>query len=534
MPPWHIDKTVGIQEFKNDRSLSDEQIDDDREVDRRRRAEGRPEGHAGCRSSGPTSRAGTSPSMFGQNEPDLIIQSTPWTQKAGANDAWWKPVVEPASPNRAGCARLRFVRAPSRAARSRITPSRACSRTKPIRSRRTTGSERRAAARHLHGMGRRQAGRDDAAELRQADAARLEDRWDIHYSNGGEDITDIVELGIYFYPKGQEPKFRQVLHLMGATNAGGVDIPPNTVKATEGFFVMRENGRVESFQPHMHLRGKAMTMEAILPNGQTQVLSYVSDFNFNWHNSYVYADDAAPLLPKGTIIKVTAWHDNTAANKANPDPNVVGRLRRPHGGRDGARVGQRHLHGRRRLQGRARRAPQGAAAKRRRSSNSSSTPAAAVARGRIDSMNPRRRPVRRAAPFLDQETRSMRGIRVAVATLRLVAVAGWIVVGVGQQAPDVGRRAAATGAQPPRRSVCAARPIYPGIRRLGTAQGRHQRSSCIGYYNRNKDQTLDIPIGPNNRIEPGGPDMGSRRISSRAATTACSRSRCRRISATRS
>src|ERR1700674_2842971 len=26
MPPWHIDKTVGIQHFQNDRSLSDEQI----------------------------------------------------------------------------------------------------------------------------------------------------------------------------------------------------------------------------------------------------------------------------------------------------------------------------------------------------------------------------------------------------------------------------------------------------------------------------------------------------------------------------
>ncbi len=54
------------------------------------------------------------------------------------------------------------------------------------------------------------------------------------------------------------------------------------------------------------------------------MLSYVNDFNFNWHNSYVYADDVAPLLPKGTIIKVTAWHDNTTAKKANPDPNVSG------------------------------------------------------------------------------------------------------------------------------------------------------------------------------------------------------------------
>jgi hypothetical protein len=72
----------------------------------------------------------------------------------------------------------------------------------------------------------------------------------------------------------------------------------------------------------MHLRGKAMMLEAILPgSARKQVLSYVNDFNFNWHNSYVYSDDVAPLLPKGTLIIVTAWHDNTTAKKSNPDPN---------------------------------------------------------------------------------------------------------------------------------------------------------------------------------------------------------------------
>ncbi len=194
--------------------------------------------------------------------------------------------------------------------------------------------------------------------------------WDIHYSNGGEDITDTVELGVYFYPKGQEPKFRQVLHLMGGTNGSGsggsalgsgVDIPPNTVKATVGYFLLRENGRVESYQPHMHLRGKAMAMEAILPNGQIQVLSHVADFNFNWHNTYVYKETAAPLLPKGTLIKVTAWHDNTTAQQGQPRSERVGRLRRSHRRRNGARVGQRDLHERRRLPRRHRRAPQDAA-----------------------------------------------------------------------------------------------------------------------------------------------------------------------------
>jgi len=64
-----------------------------------------------------------------------------------------------------------------------------------------------------------------------------------------------------------------------------------------------------------------MMMEAILPSGRTEMLSHVDNFNFNWHNSYYYADEAAPLLPKGTVLRITAWHDNTPANKSNPDPN---------------------------------------------------------------------------------------------------------------------------------------------------------------------------------------------------------------------
>ena len=88
---------------------------------------------------------------------------------------------------------------------------------------------------------------------------------------------------------------------------------------------MKQAGRVESFQPHMHLRGKAMMMEAILPTGSTQMLSHVDNFNFNWHNSYYYADDAAPLLPKGTILKhhrVARQHDG---EQGQPGSECVGR-----------------------------------------------------------------------------------------------------------------------------------------------------------------------------------------------------------------
>jgi len=322
MPPWAIDKTIGVQEFKNDRSLSDDQIDTIvRWIDA-----GAPKGDPKDMPAAkvwPDDQGWAFAKLFGQTEPDLIIKSEPWTQKAGANDTWWRPVVA------TGLTEPRWVRAieirPSTVAGRKITHH-AIARlqqdeTDPL------------AQNDVDALGAQQGGTfmewavGKQGELMRPNSGKLmlpgsKIQWDIHYSNGGEDVTDDVELGIYFYPKGQEPKYRQVLHLMGATNAGGISIPPNTVKSTEGFFVLKENARVESFQPHMHLRGKAMQMDALLPTGQVETLSLVKDFNFNWMSSYFYADDAAPLLPKGTILKITAWHDNTASNKNNPDPNV--------------------------------------------------------------------------------------------------------------------------------------------------------------------------------------------------------------------
>ena len=139
----------------------------------------------------------------------------------------------------------------------------------------------------------------------------------------GEAVKAGSELGIWFYPKGQEPTHRS--YLVGFTGlkngTAGLDIPPNTISHTEGFTVLKENTMITNFQPHFHLRGKAMQVEAILPDGSTQVISYVSDFNFNWMTNYIFAEDAAPAFPKGTIIHVTAFYDNTKANKNNPDPD---------------------------------------------------------------------------------------------------------------------------------------------------------------------------------------------------------------------
>jgi hypothetical protein len=63
-----------------------------------------------------------------------------------------------------------------------------------------------------------------------------------------------------------------------------------------------------------------MTLEAINLDNTVTVLSSVDHFDFNWHISYNYADDVAPLLPAGTVLHIIGTHDNTAANRRNPDP----------------------------------------------------------------------------------------------------------------------------------------------------------------------------------------------------------------------
>jgi hypothetical protein len=147
--------------------------------------------------------------------------------------------------------------------------------------------------------------------------------WDQHiHADEKEDITGGSEIGLWFYPKGQEPKHRSYLvAFTGIDRSKGLDIAPNSLGQTEGFTVLKENAVLENFQPHFHLRGKAMKVEAILPDGSRQIVSYVSNFNFNWMTNYIYADESAPVLPKGTMIHVSAWYDNTRANRNNPDPD---------------------------------------------------------------------------------------------------------------------------------------------------------------------------------------------------------------------
>jgi hypothetical protein len=315
MPPWHLDDTVGIQKYNNDMSLSREQIDTVvRWVDA-----GAPMGNA---ADLPPAKVWPRDDVWRLGEevykrqPDLVVRSTPWTQPAQGQDQWWQPVID------TGLTEDRWVQG------IEIRPS---LKGRPIVHHVVTNliqDEEKYGAVEVPGGGGYFSEfavgkigdqfRENTGKLMKK-GSKI--RFDIHYHSIGKELTDSSEVAVWFYPKGVTPKYRVFPQAMGVMDAQRTfDLPPGKVTIHHAYVQLPEPARLENYQPHMHVRGKAMSMEAIFPDGHVEMLNYVDRFDFNWHVNYVYADDAAPVLPKGTIIKITAWHDNTASNKANPDP----------------------------------------------------------------------------------------------------------------------------------------------------------------------------------------------------------------------
>ena len=152
--------------------------------------------------------------------------------------------------------------------------------------------------------------------------------WNLHYFPvGAEGEDDVVEVGLWFYDEGFTPELEtageamfRVDGLNGMARGQDIVIPPHGYQVLQGTHVLDAPAVIHSYRPHLHMRGKVMTMEAILPDGRKEVLSQVNKYNHNWQISYLYADDAKPLLPKGTVLQFTSVFDNTINNPLNPDP----------------------------------------------------------------------------------------------------------------------------------------------------------------------------------------------------------------------
>ena len=318
MPPWHVNPQVGIQDFTNDRGLTDaERAAILAWVD-----QGAPEGD-------PTQ----APAALDFNDalvwrledqmgapPDLVVASEPYDLAPVTQDKWFRPMTP------TGLTEERWVKA--------------------IEIRPKNDASRRVVHHSLAFLLQQEDGKrglpedvdvpfgpslfmewavGKAGQIFRPDTGKLmmpgsQIMWEMHLHANGERVPDAqVELGVWFHD--EPPEHRTILSMFDAQGPHSLDIPPNEIAVTQGTFVLSAPARIENFQPHMHMRGKAMSMEAIYPNGEREMLSFVDNFQWNWQINYVYDEKAAPIVPKGTMIKTTAWHDNTAQNPFNPDPN---------------------------------------------------------------------------------------------------------------------------------------------------------------------------------------------------------------------
>jgi hypothetical protein len=103
--------------------------------------------------------------------------------------------------------------------------------------------------------------------------------------------------------------------------ANDILIPPHGYQVLQGVHVLEEPALISSFRPHMHTRGKEMSIEAIYPDGHREMIGKVEDYKHIWQLGYEFEEDAKPLLPKGTVLMFSAVFDNTADNPLVPDPN---------------------------------------------------------------------------------------------------------------------------------------------------------------------------------------------------------------------
>jgi len=154
-----------------------------------------------------------------------------------------------------------------------------------------------------------------SARLLRAGSSVVSDS--VHLHSNGRDTTAHLEIGFKFMPKDYKPTYRQSLIALG----NGVDIDIKGMTADQqlhAYAVLQEHTKIISFEPHLHAPGARMCLEAIW--GYTiQTLNCVG-YDHNWVRGYDYDDDAAPLLPKGTILHIIGFMDNSPTNKNVPDP----------------------------------------------------------------------------------------------------------------------------------------------------------------------------------------------------------------------
>ena len=301
MPPWHADPAHG--EFKNDRRLSDEELS----LIRAWVKAGAPEGDPSQKEEPPAKIAGWQL----PKEPDLVLKMAdeptvvPATGEVkyrwfevdpGFTEDKWIQAVEVRPGNRAVVHHILVF-----------------DKGKGGWRRDFAGGARGYLAGYVPGLRIESYPEGMAKKIEAGSTIRFQ----IHYTPIGKEQTDLSDVGFVFAdPKTVKKEVKTV-----SVVQPGLRIPPGESNYTVSAFKVGalQNSEILCFMPHMHLRGKSFRYEARFPDGTSEVLLDVPQYDFNWQTAYLLP--APRKVPDGTRIWAEAAFDNSVNNPANPAPD---------------------------------------------------------------------------------------------------------------------------------------------------------------------------------------------------------------------
>jgi hypothetical protein len=321
MPPWYVEKSIGIQHYKNDPSLSDLEL----AKIARWADSGAPEGDP---RDLPPPKPVVDTDRWTLGEPDLIVSTPEITVKKGSPD-WWGE-LESAATNLTEDRWVKSVEMrevndiPAQSDGGRATVGARYVFHHMIWTTTVPGQQAALGEDVGEGSGTwpiHEVGRnadifpDDAGKLLKANSNLVFASTHIH--SNGRDTKARLMFGFKFFPKGYKPTVRYARRSLG--NGVDIDIRPNEAnQRLDAYTVLAENTKITSYEPHLHAPGVRMCLEAIWGiNIQTLTCA---GYDHNWVRVYDYEDDYAPLLPKGTILHIVGYMDTSPANKNVPDP----------------------------------------------------------------------------------------------------------------------------------------------------------------------------------------------------------------------
>lgn len=312
MPPWYIEKDIGIQRFKDDWSLSDDEI----AAIAAWTDAGAPRGDP---ADMPTPPAFIDVDDWEIGQPDLIVSSPPIEVGAEAPD-WWGMLGQVDS----GLTEDRYVAAIEYKERNDL-PRGVKSDTvgglfvvhhSALTTMGPDDGPREAFTWPVHEVGRNADVFDaEAGPILKAGAKLIFPSTHLHAN--GTNTNARLEIGFKFHPKEYEPT-KEIEYLFFG-NGPDIDIRGNEDnQRMDAYFTLPENTKLSVYEPHMHAPGVRMCLEAVW--GTTVQALNCSGYDHNWVRVYKYEDDAAPLLPKGTILHLTGYFNNTLTNPNVTDP----------------------------------------------------------------------------------------------------------------------------------------------------------------------------------------------------------------------